>query len=87
MNQLDSARKAPDHDTDRILRELRELRELLASLAGRHLSRQELADRWNISLATLDRRVKSGSAPRPINGKWPLSRVIEWENQQHQNAA
>lgn len=33
-------------------------------------------------VATLDRRVKAGSAPRPINGKWPLSVVVDWEMQQ-----
>lgn len=64
------------------IHELRALRELISSIADRHISRRELAERWGISPSTLDRRVKAGIAPRPVHGKWPLSTVIRWETEQ-----
>ena len=73
-------------EAETILREVRNLREFVATIADRHIGRHELAERWDISPATLDRRVKAGSAPRPINGKWPLSVVVEWEMQQKRKA-
>lgn len=62
--------------------ELRAIREFMATIADRRLDRKELAARWGVSPSTLDRRVKTGSAPQPTNGRWPLSEIIEWEMSQ-----
>ena len=69
-------------DTYIILSELRAIRELVSNISDRHLGRRELAARWGISPATLDRRVKAGIAPRPVHGKWPLSTTLRFEAKQ-----
>lgn len=84
-----------------VLQEVRALREVVADLRttlhsaiavidkdhDRFIGRQEMADRLGVSTATLDRRVKAGTVPRPVNGKWLLSEVREWEMQQKRKAA
>jgi predicted DNA-binding transcriptional regulator AlpA len=55
---------------------------LLRAVAERHLGRQELAERLGVSASTIDRRAAAGSIPRPINGRWLLSDVMAWEDQQ-----
>lgn len=67
--------------------ELRAIREFMAQIADRRLGRHELAERLGISVATLDRRVKAGSVPLPINGKWPLSVIVQWEMEQRKAKA
>jgi len=59
--------------------ELKAIREFMASIGDRHMDRHEFAERLGVSVDTLDRRVKAGSVPRPLNGKWPLSAIVEWE--------
>ena len=65
-----------------VAHELKAIREFMAGIGERHLDRHQFAERLGVSLATIDRRVKSGSVPMPTNGKWPLSSVIEWERSQ-----
>lgn len=88
-------------EAETILREVRSLREVVADLRSslqsalsvidkdhdRFIGRQEMAERLDISPSTLDRRVKSGTVPRPVNGKWLLSEVRDWEMQQKGKAA
>lgn len=62
-----------------IIDELKALREMLSGIAEKHMDRQEVADRLGVHQTTLDRWVKAGSFPRPKNGKWLLSHVIQWE--------
>lgn len=88
-------------EAETILREVRSLREVVADLRSslqsalsvidkdhdRFIGRQEMADRLCISASTLDRRKKAGTVPRPVNGKWLLSEVRDWEMQQKRKAA
>lgn len=56
------------------------LERVVVTLLNRRLSRQEMAERLDVSLSTLMRRVKNGTVPRPnADGKWLLSEVVEWE--------
>lgn len=59
--------------------ELRAIREFMEGIGNKHLDRHEFADRLGVSVDTLARRVKAGSVPQPVHGKWPLSAIIEWE--------
>lgn len=59
--------------------ELRAIREFMAAIGDRHLDRHEFAERLSVSVDTLDRRVKARTVPQPLNGKWPLSSIVEWE--------
>jgi predicted DNA-binding transcriptional regulator AlpA len=68
-------------DLVEIAQDLKEIRALLSGIVDRHISRKELADRLGVSAATLDRRVKAKSVPLPVDGRWPLSQIIEWESQ------
>jgi excisionase family DNA binding protein len=52
---------------------------LLRAVAERHLTRLEMAQRLNTSPSTIDRWARSGSIPRPRNGRWLLSEVMAWE--------
>jgi predicted DNA-binding transcriptional regulator AlpA len=64
---------------EEVASELKAIREFMASIGDRHLDRHEFAERLGVSVDTLDRRVKSGAAPPPLHGKWPLSVIVEWE--------
>jgi predicted DNA-binding transcriptional regulator AlpA len=71
--------------TDAVLEGLRQdvksLRVDFHRIMGTRLSRQGMAERLDISISTLMRRVKNGTAPRPnADGKWLLSEVLEWES-------
>lgn len=59
--------------------ELRAIREFMEGIGNKHLDRHEFAARLGVSVDTLARRVKAGSVPQPVHGKWPLSAIIEWE--------
>lgn len=59
--------------------ELRAIREFMEGIGNKHLDRHEFANRLGVSVDTLARRVKAGSVPQPVHGKWPLSAIIEWE--------
>jgi predicted DNA-binding transcriptional regulator AlpA len=76
-------------DLQAIRTELQQMRQLLQTVVAtqnRHLDRHEMAQRLGISTSTLDRRVKARTVPAPVNGKWSLATVVEWEasQQQHQ---
>ena len=49
------------------------------------LDTERLAQRLGISTSTLARRVQSGAVPAPVNGRWPLATVVEWEAAQSQH--
>jgi predicted DNA-binding transcriptional regulator AlpA len=71
--------------TDELLtidKKLNTLLHYVTQLGNRHLTRHEMAERLGVSPATIDRRAKAGSIPAPVNGRWVLSAVVEWENQQ-----
>jgi predicted DNA-binding transcriptional regulator AlpA len=64
-----------------IAQDLKEIRALLHVIVDRHLDRKEYAARLGVSVATLDRRVKAKTVPLPVDGRWPLSQIIDWESQ------
>lgn len=64
---------------EQVADELRVIREFMATIGDRHMDRHEFAERLGVSVDTLDRRVKAGSVPKPLHGKWPLSEIVEWE--------
>lgn len=59
--------------------DVRSLRETVLTLLNRRLSRQELAERMGITTRTLAKRIEAHQVPQPVNGKWLLSDVVEWE--------
>lgn len=61
--------------------DVRSLRETVLTLLNRRLSRQELADRMGITTRTLAKRIDAGQVPQPVNGKWLLSEIVEWERE------
>lgn len=65
-----------------VAHDLKAIREFMANIGDRRLDRREFADRLGIHPATLDRRVKAGSVPRPVDGRWPLSVILAWEESQ-----
>ena len=75
-------------DLQAIRTELQQMRQLLQTVVAthnRHLDRHEMAQRLGISTSTLARRVQSGAVPAPVNGRWPLATVVEWEAAQSQH--
>ena len=75
-------------DTQALHTELKQIRALLQVVAhatNRHIDRHEFAERLGISTSTLDRRIKAGSVPAPVNGKWSLVAVVEWEQSRTQS--
>lgn len=67
---------------EEVAQDLRAIREFMAGIGDRRLSRAEFADRLGVHPTTLDRRVKAGSVPRPVDGRWPLSAILAWEESQ-----
>lgn len=67
------------------LQQIRTLLQVVAHATNRHIDRHEFAERLGISTSTLDRRIKAGSVPAPVNGKWSLVAVIEWEQSQQRS--
>lgn len=61
--------------------DVRSLRDTVLTLLNRRLSRQDMADRMGVTTRTLARMIDAGKVPQPVNGKWLLSEVVEWEAQ------
>jgi predicted DNA-binding transcriptional regulator AlpA len=65
---------------DKLSQDMRSLREDFHRMLGTRLTREQFAERLNISTRTLYNRIESGSVPRPgPDGRWLLSDVMEWE--------
>ena len=67
---------------EEVRQELKGLRETVLTLCkfiGPHLSRDQMCTRYQVSRNTLARMIETGKVPRPVNGKWLLSEVVEWE--------
>lgn len=68
------------------LQQMRQILQMVVSINNRHLDRHEMAQRLGCSTSTLDRRVKARTVPAPVNGKWSLATVVEWEASQQRGA-
>lgn len=53
--------------------------QLLARSEGTRITRAELAQRLGVHRNTISRLTASKDFPKPCNGKWLLSEIIEWE--------
>jgi uncharacterized protein YdbL (DUF1318 family) len=65
-----------------LTRKVGDLQATMLTLLNRRLSRQDLADRLGITTRTLSKRIDAGQVPQPVNGKWLLSEIVEWEKNQ-----
>lgn len=62
------------------VRSLRQTIAVLCNQMGTRLSREQMCDRYQVSRNTLTRMIETGKVPRPVNGKWLLSEVVEWDD-------
>lgn len=67
------------------VQQMRALLQVVAQATNRHIDRHEMAQRLGISTSTLDRRIKDRTVPAPINGRWSLVAVVEWEQSQQRS--
>lgn len=71
-----------------ILKELQSIRADINRLLGIRLDQEAMASRLGVTKRTLYNRIQSGTVPRPgTDGKWLLSSVMEWENNQNKELA
>lgn len=74
--------------TEDLFKELRNIRLDMARMLGTRLDREAMADRLGITQRTLYNRIQAGSVPRPDpDGKWRLSEVMAWEENQTKEPA
>jgi predicted DNA-binding transcriptional regulator AlpA len=53
--------------------------QIMARMMGTRLTHGQMCERLGVCSSTLTTRVKNGTVPRPTDGKWLLSEVLEWE--------
>ena len=68
------------------VRSLQQMISVLCNQMGARLNREQMCDRYKVSRNTLTRMIETGKVPRPVNGKWLLSEVVEWDLKSPGNA-
>ena len=70
-----------------LFKEIKALRLDVQKLTGTRLDHDAFAVRLGVTKRTLYNRIKAGSVPLPeSDGKWLLSKIMEWEDSSEQVA-